>query len=119
MSDASCESHIRGNIVIAFFRSVGIELAGMVSCNLTYMLIISVNDSYLTLLKQQALTVNIIFKVLMLIGSDVVRLNVCEDSKVKDKALGSVKHESLAGYLHYHGIDSFFHHLLKVFLKKI
>ena len=83
------------------------------------MLIVSIDDSYLTLLKQQTLAVNIILKVLMLIRSDVVRLNVGEDSEIKDKALGSVEHKSLAGHLHYHSINSRIHHLLEIFLKKI
>ena len=55
----------------------------------------------------------------MLVGSDMVLLQIGEDTIIKHKALGSVKHQCLGRNLHSHRIQSGLHHTCKILLQYI
>ena len=62
---------------------------------------------------------HIIFKILVLIGPDMVWLNVRENTDIKGKSCGAVQHQSLGGNLHDHTVTARLCHFCKVFLHQI
>lgn len=62
--------------------------------NAVKVFIVTIYDTNLTLLEKHGFAVQIIIKVLVLIRSDMIWFNICENSKIKHKSLGSVKHQS-------------------------
>ena len=55
----------------------------------------------------------------MLIWPDMIRLNIGKNTKIKDKALCSVKHKSLGRNFHYHTVTACFNHIMEIFLNHI
>ena len=81
---------------IRFFRkSVSFKSTGVSLHNPVKMLIVTVYDTDFTLFEKHGFAVKIIVKILMLFRSDMIRFNIGKDTKIKDEALGSVKHQSL------------------------
>ena len=81
---------------ICFFgKSIGFQITSMSLNYFLKMLIVAVYDTNLTLSEKHGFAVQIIIKVLVLIRSDMIWFNICENSKIKHKSLGSVKHQSL------------------------
>ena len=81
--------------------------------------IIGIENTLSALFKQQALTVDIICQILMLVWSDMIRLQIRKDTIVKHKAADSVQHQSLAGHLHDNTFTAGIHHLPEGFLHHI
>ena len=55
----------------------------------------------------------------MFIWSDMIRLNICKNTKIENKSLSSVKHQSLGGNFHNHTVTAGFCHLMEIFLNHI
>ena len=87
--------HIRSTQIGILRKSIGLHLTGMALQDLLQMRIICIKDTLTALPKQQALTVNIICQILMLIRSDMIRLQIGKDTIIKNKAADTVKHQSL------------------------
>ena len=81
---------------ICFFgKSIGFKFTGVAFDNAVKVFIVTIYDTNLTLSEKHGFAVQIIIKVLVLIRSDMIWFNICENSKIKHKSLGSVKHQSL------------------------
>ena len=81
---------------ICFFgKSIGFKFTGVAFDNAVKVFIVTIYDTNLTLSEKHGFAVQIIIKVLVLIRSDMIWFNICENSKIKHKSLGSVKHHSL------------------------
>ena len=83
------------------------------------MLIVTVNNAYLTLPEQQSLTVQIFLEAGMLVGPDMIRLQIRENTVIKHKALSAVQHQCLRRHLHDYGVQSRLHHAGKILLQQI
>ena len=81
--------------------------------------IVAIYNTYLTLLKQQTLAGHIFFKACMLVGTDVIRLQIGKNTVIKHKSLGAVLHQRLGGHLHHHRVKSGIHHLGKGLLQDV
>ena len=59
------------------------------------MLIIRIDDTETALFEQHALALHIFFKRRMLVRTDMIRLEIRENTDVKNKSSNAVHHESL------------------------
>ena len=100
-------------------KSVSFQLTGMPFDNSLKVFIISVDNSHTTLPEQHRFASEIIIKILMLIRSDMVWLDICKNAEIKDKSLCSVKHQSLRRYFHNNSIAACFYHIMKIFLHHV
>ena len=82
--------NIRCLYICIFRKTVCLNFTGMTLKYLFKMAVIRIEDTLFALSEKQALTVDIIIKVLMFIWSDVVRLKICKYSVIKYKAAYSV-----------------------------
>ena len=83
----SCDKPCIFRPQICFFRKTkGFRLAGMSLQDPFQMGIISIKNSHFALSEQHALAVKIIIKILVLVGADMIRLNICKDTNIKSKA---------------------------------
>ena len=67
----------------------------MIPDHILIMGIVTVDDTDSALLEQQSLAMHIISKILMLQRSDMIRLDIGENTVIKNKALRSVPRPSL------------------------
>ena len=92
---SSNESGVLCTEICFFGKSVGFKFAGVAFDNAVKVFIVTIYDTNLTLLEKHGFAVQIIIKILVLIRSDMIRFNICENSKIKHKSLCPVKHQSL------------------------
>ena len=83
------------------------------------MVCICIKNSNFALLKQKRLTAKIICKILVLIWTDMVRLDIGKNTNIKLKTCCSVKHQTLRRNLHNHAVAACLYHFCKVFLNQI
>ena len=81
--------------------------------------IIYIDNPHPALAKQHALACHIFLKARMFIRADMIRLQVCKNTDVKQKAAYTVHHKSLRRYLHNTGIAACLYHSAEIFLYKI
>ena len=98
---------------------VSFKLAGTAFCDRLPVGIVPVHNPHPALSEQQALTLQVVVKIFMLIFPDMVRLQICKDSEIKDKSLRPVQHQPLRGNLHHHRITARIRHHPKIFLHQI
>ena len=113
------ELQVRGADVAAFVQAVGFQAAGVTFRHLLPVGVIPVHNAHPALFKQKSLTVQIVLKAGMLVGADVIRLDVCKNAEVEHKALASMLHQRLGGYLHHHRVAALLHHPRKIGLEHI
>ena len=113
------ESQVRGADVAAFVQAVGFQAAGVTFRHLPPVGVIPVHNAHPALFKQKSLTMQIVLKAGMLVGADVIRLDVCKNAEIEHKTLASVLHQRLGGYLHHHRVAALLHHPRKIGLEHI
>ena len=55
----------------------------------------------------------------MLVGTDMIRFQIRENTVIEHKALRTVQHQRLRGYFHHNRIQSCLHHTGKILLQQI
>ena len=99
-------------------KAIGLKRTGMPLQHRLHMGIILIDDSQTALFKQKSFTELILFKICVFIGSDMIRLQIGENTDLKGKALRSVELQSLRSHLHHHDLTALLFHLLKIFLEQ-
>ena len=84
--------------------------------HLIKMLVIAVHDTDAALAEQETFAVHVVFKALVLRGSDVIRLDVGKNTDLKRDTCGTVQHETLGGNLHDSHIAAVLQHPVEIFL---
>ena len=74
--------------------------------HLLHMAVVSVDDSHSALPKEHSLTLQILVKILVLIGTDMIRLQIGKHTEIEDKASRSVLHQCLGRNLHHNSLQS-------------
>ena len=99
-----------------FSHTEALQCTGMFLRHCLPVFIVTVDDSHLALFEQQSLTVQIFLKACMLVGTDMIRLQICKNTVIEYKSLGTVQHQRLGGYFHNYRIQSGIHHAGKILL---
>ena len=78
------------------------------------MFIIHIDDTKLTLLEQQSFAVHIVLKTCMFCRSDVIRLDVCENTDFKWNTCRPVQHQPLRRHFHDNTVASSLCHFCEI-----
>ena len=99
-------------------KPIGFKLTGMPFHHRIRMGVILIHNSKPALLKQKPFTCQIFLEICMLIGADMIRLQVGKNPDLKGKPLGSVKLKPLRRHFHHNNIAALFLHLPEILLKQ-
>ena len=98
-------------------ESVSLYAAGVAVHDPLVILVVRVEDTHSALPEQKALALQIVVEILVLVGADMIRGEICEDSQIEQKSLRSVQHQSLGGNFHDYGLHAGVRHILEGLLK--
>ena len=94
-SCAADQLQILCTVVCILCKAECFDLACMIPDHILIMGIVTVDDTDSALLEQQSLAMHIISKILMLQRSDMIRLDIGKNTKIKQDTGRSVQHQSL------------------------
>ena len=110
---------VHGTDIRILRKAAGLHLTGMPQKDLFKMRIIGIENAQPALLKQQALAVQIVVKILVLVGSDVIRLDIGKNADLKGHPVHTVHHQALRRHLHHTDILPGIRHPAQILLYRI
>ena len=103
--------------VTVFPQAEGLHRTSVALQDLFEVRVVPVEDPGPALTEQPALAMEVVLKILVLIGSDMVRGKIGKDPQIKDKAARPVEHEGLGRDLHDNCLHTAVRHIPEGFLK--
>ena len=80
--------------------------------------VVRIKDSHLALPEQQALALQIVVKILVFVGTDMVRCEIGKNTEIEQESLCPVQHKGLGGDLHDHRLHTRVRHVAECLLQK-